>query len=402
MYHTLRVAHACRVLLEVCKLTGSPIHVFRYSTGYGDYGYPAMKIVTVEAALRKRGAHVEFLGGASPDLPANATEIAAAVGAAESADVVVMVIGDSAPGHHLRGTAGENVDRHDLGPAGGQSALLEAVLANPRLSHRLVVVHLGGRPMSFPNNSASAAVIPAILTAMRPGEEGGEAIAQVLTGEVSPSGRLTNTWVRDVGYVGTAVQPYWQFHQIAMATDPVTHGIADWLDGPATALFPFGHGLSFTKFSFSAASVEPPPHDGATKDDAATVSVTVANTGAVASGVVVQVYCSYADSPRLRLLRYARTLCGFDKVFLGPGQHRIVEVPVRLRTLARWDSDMTSTDLTGKKVRGAYVVDAGEWSVAVGDCSGAGEAIGLKNAVPCAQQAARFTVAETISFNGKH
>ena len=373
-----------------------------YSTGYGDYGYGSMKIVTVEAALRKRSAHVDFLGGASPDLPANATAVSAAITASQGADVVIMVIGDSAPGHHLRGTAGENVDRHDLNPPGGQAALLEAALAEPQLAQRLVVIHLGGRPMSFPNNSASAASIPAIMTAMRPGEEGGEAIAQILTGEVSPSGRLTNTWVRDVGYVGTAVQPYWQFHQIAMSMDPVTHGIADWLDGPATALFPFGHGLSFTTFDFADVVVVAPPHRGATKNDVATVSVKVSNTGVVASAVVVQVYCSYTDSPLLRLVRYSRVLCGFDKIFLEAKQHEVVKVPVRLRTLARWDSDTISTDLTGKVVRGAYVIDAGEWSVVVGDCSGAGEAIGLKNAIPCTQQGASFPVAETIVFNGKH
>ena len=101
--------------------------------------------------------------------------------------------------------------------------------------------------MTFPD-SERAKEIPAILTAMRPGEEGGEAVVAILTGDVAPSGRLTNTWVRDVGYIGTAVQPYWcaskrsvclemgprvlkrkavfvsrQFKQIATK---------DWMDGP--------------------------------------------------------------------------------------------------------------------------------------------------------------------------
>ena len=128
------------------------------------------------------------------------------------------------------------------------------------------------------------------------------------------------------------------------------------------------------------------------------------NTGNVASAVAVQAYCGYLDSHRkeLRIMRYARMLCAFDKVFLKPGSSATVQLAVTLRTLARYDPDGTSVDLKGKTVRGSYVVDAGRYTVAVGDCSAAGSAIGLHDAVLCAQQHANFTVAKTVEFNGKH
>lgn len=367
-----------------------------YSTGFGAYGYTAHKIITVEAALRAKfgNAAVTFVPAASPnDDETNHAGIESAVAAAGRSDLVVMVLGDSGEGSARTATGGEGKDRCTLEPPGAsQTALLEAILAVPTLAAKLVVVHIGARPLTFPNNSEVASKIPAILTAMRPGEEGGNAIVQILTGEVSPSGKLTTTWVRSVGYIGTAVQPYWQFHQIDFST---------WVDGPQSALFPFGHGLSYTSFKFSDAAAKDPPKYNAKKDDVALVSVKVTNSGSVPGAVAVQVYCSFADSPQLRLTRYARMLCGFSKVLLKPAEEVYVKVPVALRTLARWDADKLSTDLRGETVRGTYTIDAGKYNVALGDCSGAAAAIGLKDAFPCHQQSSSFTVHSTIFFNGK-
>ena len=78
--------------------------------------------------------------------------------------------------------------------------------------------------------------------------------------------------------------------------------------------------------------------------------------------MTVQVYCSYNDAPKLRLVRFAQILCGFDKVYLEKGQTRTQTVAVGLSTLARYDTRATSVDLVGKTVPGAYVVDEGNWA----------------------------------------
>ena len=179
-----------------------------YSDGYGDSTFRYLRIDTLTDALRKRGATVEFSLGASPDWPADPQNISAALMAARSADIVILALGDSACSHIHTCSCGEAADRISLEAAGGQLELLQAVLQEAGVLSKTVLVHIGGRPMTWPNNSASAGSFPAILTAMVPGEEGAAAIVSVLAGDVSPSGRLTHTWVRSVGYVGTNSQPY--------------------------------------------------------------------------------------------------------------------------------------------------------------------------------------------------
>ena len=158
---------------------------------------------------------------------------------------------------------------------------------------------------------------------------------------------------------------------------------------------------SLRSFAFSGAAVLQPPHAGATKDATVEVTVTVTNTGKVASAVTAQVYCSYLDTPQLRVVRWAAMLCGFTKIFLAPQEQQLARVPIALSALARWDTRAAATDLLGRAVAGAYVVDAGRYGVAVGDCSGAAAAAGYAAPRPCAQQRAQFSVNRTLVFAGK-
>ena len=95
------------------------------------------------------------------------------------------------------------------------------------------------------------------------------------------------------------------------------------------------------------------------------------NAGSVASAVAVQVYCSFLDTAKLRVMRHERMLCGFTKVFLEAHASTIATVPVTLRTLARWDPDSPSTDLRGARVAGSYFVDAGRWQGRAALCTAA-------------------------------
>jgi hypothetical protein len=161
-------------------------------------------------------------------------KISRALAVANGADVVILTVGDSACAHIGRCTCGEAADRISLDAPGGQSALIQAVLADNATLAKTVLVHLGGRPLTWPNNSETAREFPAILTAMVPGEEGAAAIVSVLAGDTAPSGRLTQTWVRSVGYIRTNSHPHYQFPALT------THDWRDVAPGTASALFEFG------------------------------------------------------------------------------------------------------------------------------------------------------------------
>jgi beta-glucosidase len=384
--------------------------------------YKYLPVVTVADAFVARGGNVTAVSGASPDKPADPNEVAEAIVAAAAADYVILVVGDSGCPHVHRCTCGEDADRTSLLPAGGQLELLEAVLANPDVLSKTILVHIGGRPMSFPDNSAAAVLLPSIVTAMVPGEEGGNGIVDVLTGDTAPSGRLTVTWTRSSGYIGTSVQPYWQFSQVRLRLLLTIHlppfGVylysdnwwwslqvnnAPWMDGPATALFPFGHGIGYTTFSFSE-TTSTNTSASATADDSVTVTTTVENTGSVPSAVPVQAYCTFLDTPTMavRVLRFRKMLCGFTKVMAQPGEALNVSIEVSIRDLARWDPDATSPTVPnpefGVGYSGAYVIDQGRYEVAVGDCSGAASAINLADAFKCNQSTSIFSVERTITF----
>lgn len=231
-----------------------------------------------------------------------------AVAAAASADVAVLVVGDHA-GLFGRGTVGEGCDRDDLELPGVQRALVEAVLDS---GTPVVLVLLTGRPYAVDWALARCA---AVLQGFFPGEEGGRAIAGVLSGRVNPSGHLPVSLPRSAGS-----QPYSYLH-------PALGGNSDVTNLSSAPALPFGHGLSYT--TFSQTSLEVPAT--VTTDGVLVASVRVANTGAVAGDDVVQLY---ARDVLGSLTRPVAQLVGYRRVHLEPGESVTVTFEVPTTRLA--------------------------------------------------------------------
>ena len=240
------------------------------------------------------GSEVEFELGV-PVLGGGAEGIAAAVRAAERADLAVLVVGDRS-GMFGQGTSGEGCDALDLQLPGKQAELVSAVLEAAR---QFVLVVVSGRPYAVGRFASRAA---ATIQAFFPGEEGGRAIAGVLSGRVNPSGRLPVQIPGEASaQPGTYLAP-----PLALKSDGVSN-----LD--PTPAFRFGHGLSYTHFHVHDASISKTeiPTDGTVS-----IEATVRNVGDRAGAHVVQLYLS---DPVATVTRPVRQLVGFARVHLEPG-----------------------------------------------------------------------------------
>jgi beta-glucosidase len=221
---------------------------------------------------------------------------------------------------------------------GAQDALIDAIAAaNPRT---IVVLETGG-PVLMP----WADKVPAILEAWYPGRMGGAAIANVLAGKANPSGHLPMTFPRSLAQLPYPGEPR---KKEATYSEGATVGYK-WFDARGLQpLFPFGHGLSYTRFTYSRLAVK---RAGA----GLVASVRVANTGDRAGGDAVQVYVS---GPRDGRWEAPKRLGGFAKVTLWPGHSTTVTIQIDPRLLAVWDT----TRPGWTRVKGAYTVTVGHSS----------------------------------------
>jgi beta-glucosidase len=240
-----------------------------------------------------------------------------AVEAAAGADAAVVVVG-------LDGDwETEGRDRDDLSLPGAQVELVRAVA---RAQSRTVVVVVAGSPVDL----AWAEDVPAVLWCWYPGQEGGHAIADVLLGDADPGGRLPCTMPRRIedtpAFLDVPPEPGVLRYQEGV------HCGHRWYDARLVEpAFPFGHGLSYTRFSIGAPEVGADTiHPGESLE----VDVEVANIGDRRGSEVVQVYVA---DPEASVRRPARELRGFAKVTLAPGETALVRFTLEMRDLAFWD-----------------------------------------------------------------
>jgi beta-glucosidase len=298
------------------------------------------EVTPLEGILRRVGerANVTYSAGYGEKAGADAAE--RAVRAASQADVVIYVGGLN----HSLGLDSEAADRKDLKLPYNQDELLQRVIAaNPRT----IVVLLGGGPVEM---GAWLARAPALLYAWYPGMEGGSALARVLFGDVSPSGKLPCTFpARLEDSPAHALGAYPGKGGVVRYEEGLLVGYR-WFDAKSVEpLFPFGHGLSYTRFEYSNLRL------AGGKDAALTVEFDVTNAGGREGAEVAQVY---VGDVKASLPRPPKELKGFAKVSLKPGERRRVSIPLGRSAFAFYDPE-----------RRAWVAERGDFRVMVGSSS---------------------------------
>src|SRR5215510_544380 len=254
------------------------------------------------------------------------------VGYAKASDVAIVFVGEIAD------MIGEGASRASLDLPGRQMELVQAIHATGKPT---VVVLVNGRPLSvgwIVNNA------PAILESWFGGSESGNAIADILFGDVNPGAKLPVTFPRTVGQVPI----YYNHMNTGRPPEAENRYTSKYFDVPWTPLFPFGFGLSYTNFKITNLQLSAP---GIQANGKLTVSVEVENTGRRAGDEVVQLYIR---DPVASMTRPVKELKGFQRVSLQPGEKRRVEFVLGPEHLGFWNREMR------------YVVEPGEFRVMVG------------------------------------
>jgi beta-xylosidase len=304
-------------------------HTLRFD---GSGGGAGVEVATLLDALRAEGITVTGYAPGCTVRTLDESGFAEAVSSTRSADLIVAVVGDEA-GLFGHGTSGEGCDIDELKIPGVQQELLHALADTGK---PVVAVLVTGRPYAI---GGVADRLAAVVQAFFPGEEGGHAVAGVLTGRVNPSGKLPVELPRDVGaQPSTYLRSKNAARHSSSAVDP-------------TPLFAFGHGLSYTTFEYAdlALSADSIPTYGTVE-----VSCTVRNTSQVAGTEVVQLYLG---DPVSTVVRPVKWLAGFARAALGPGE--------AARVTFRLHADRTS--FTGQDL--TRIVEPGTITVALGGSS---------------------------------
>ncbi len=291
-------------------------------------------VVTLRESLAERiGDRLMYAKGAETRGDSEAG-FAEALAAAREADIVLMALGEAPD------MSGEAESRAHLDLPGVQLKLLKAVVATGK---PVVLVLFSGRPLAIP---WEAEHVPAIIAAWFPGVQAGPALVRTLYGDVNPSGKLTATFPRSVGQ-----EPlYYNCFNTGRPAPGSDHYVTGYIDERNTPLFPFGWGLSYTKFDYSPTSITSPATSATdiNRDGAITVEATVTNTGPRDGMEVVQLYIRQRGTS---VVRPVRELKGFQKIMLAAGESRMIKFTLTKKELAFWNIDLQ------------HVVEPGELTV---------------------------------------
>ncbi len=277
---------------------------------------------------------VSFYDYGSDVRSTDGSKITEAVKMAQKADVAIVVVGEN-PLRYMRNqkTSGENIDRMGLDLLGQQDALVEQIRST---GVPTIVILVGGRPLSI---NQIAEKIPAIIQAWEPGNLGGEALANIVSGKISPSGKLPVSVPRHAGQIQMIYnhKPSQYFHP--------------YIDGPSTPLYSFGYGLSYSTFELSKPVLSKSIID---KSESIAVEVSVKNTGTKDATEVVQLYIRDLYSS---VTRPVKELKDFARVELKAGETKTITLSITPEKLAFYNRNMN------------FVVESGDFEIMTGTSS---------------------------------
>jgi len=282
---------------------------------------------------------MDAFSGRKPAPPPTPDEIAdwiaRAKAAAADADVVIAVMGETAS------MSGEAASRSSLDLPGIQEQMLEAVAA---IGKPVTLVLEGGRPLDIRWASEH---VPAILEAWYPGTEGGNAVADVLFGDVNPGGKLPVSWPRTAGS-----EPLYYNHTLTHEPEDAPRFTSRYWDINSTPLYPFGYGLSYSAFKFANLQLS---KTSMRVGETTEVSVEVTNTSSVAGDAVAQLYIHQRFGSASRPVRQLK---GFERVALQPGETKTLKFPLGKDELKYWSPQTKQ-----------WIVDPSEFDVWAGEDS---------------------------------
>jgi beta-glucosidase len=305
-------------------------------------GYSASdltSVVSVLSGIKAAVPHATVTYAQGCDAFCTSTSgFAAAVSAAQASAVTVVVAGEPSA------YSGEASSRSDISLPGQQTALIQAIAATGK---PYVVVLMNGRPLTLGWVADNA---PGLIEAWYPGTEGGNAVADLLFGEVNPGGKLPMSFPRNVGQIPISYNEL----PTGRPADPNNKYTSKYLDVANTPQYEFGYGLSYTTFALSNLRVSA---GSVSAGGALTVSADITNTGSVAGDDVVQLY-THEDGTSI--LQPVRRLNGFQRVTLAPGQVTTVTFTLGPGNFGFYNN------------LGQFEVDPGTVDVSVGDTSTGG------------------------------